>query len=84
MSTYKRKFIILLQPKYHGMRLKLIDQNNVLVQYIMYGYAKPASLQNLIHKLSQRYSFTSENATIQVSTMFDPFIYRLYIDSLHI
>lgn len=78
-----RVFTVLIQPQYpDGIRLRLLDNNGVLEEYVTYDSPALPYIQQKLSELILQYNLSNANAEICISTAITPYWYKQFRDIL--
>lgn len=78
-----RVFTVLIQPQYFdGIRLRLLDNNGVLEEYVTDDSHALSYIQQKLSELIRQYNLTNANAEICISTAITPYWYKQFRDTL--
>ena len=78
-----RNFTVLIQPQYYdGIRLRLMDNNGILEEYVTESSPALPYIQQKLSELILQYNLTNVNTEICISTAITPYWYKQFRDTL--
>lgn len=78
-----RVFAVIIQPQYFdGIRLRLLDNNGILEEYVTESSPALPYIQQKLSELIRQYNLTNVNTEICISTAITPYWYKQFRDTL--